>query len=121
MTPCWLWERGLNEKGYGVVWTKAARSKKAHKRIFEAINGPVPEGYELDHLCRNRACVNPFHLEVVTHKENMSRGYYAMKTHCPHGHEYSEENTYRYKSGRICKTCTRAKVLERYYKQKTLH
>jgi hypothetical protein len=61
---------------------------------------------ELDHLCRHRGCVNPAHLEAVTHAENMARGAYALKTHCAHGHEFNDENTYRpLTGGRECRVC----------------
>jgi hypothetical protein len=83
--------------------------------------GAVPEGLELDHLCRVRGCVNPKHLEPVTHRENLMRGeswsaVNARKTHCPEGHPYDETNTYIDGKGRRrCRECARAYDLRRYY------
>ena len=88
---------------------------------FEDANGPIPEGLELDHLCRVPACVNPLHLEAVTHAENMARGIrfdvgaaQRAVTHCPKGHPYSEANTYRYAGERACRACVRDRKREAY-------
>lgn len=75
---CWIWQRSLGEKGYGVVRVDG-RLVGAHKAYWERENGPVPDGLELDHLCRVRKCVNPAHLEPVTHRENVRRGYAARR------------------------------------------
>jgi hypothetical protein len=74
---------------------------------YEMLVGPVPDGLELDHLCRVPACVNPDHLEPVTHIENVRRGrsYWAERTHCSAGHEYTRENTRITKRGRTCRAC----------------
>jgi hypothetical protein len=103
--PCWIWTAGLSTDGYGHIW--ADNYEKAHRFAFEMHAGPIPVGMELDHLCRVRACVNPAHLEPVTHQENARRGQ-AAKTHCPHGHRLSEDNIYRdHRGSRCCLTCTR--------------
>jgi hypothetical protein len=96
-TGCWEWGGYLDEKGYGRLVVKK-RFRTAHSVLWVLERGPVPEGLELDHLCRNRACVNPDHLEPVTHRENMLRGAgpiaeNAAKTHCKYGHPFDEENT----------------------------
>lgn len=77
-SECWVWQGGKNQNGYGqlgyTVAYKKTRFGVAHRVLFEHLVGPVPDGHELDHLCRNRGCVNPDHLEPVTHLENMRRG-----------------------------------------------
>ena len=105
---CWIWTAVLDKKGYALFRDKP-RTVRAYRWAYEQKHGRVPTGMELDHLCRVRACVNPDHLEVVTHLENMRRGLYATKTICPRGHTYTEENTYVVKvSGhRHCRQCRR--------------
>jgi len=103
---CWVWTGPKDDKGYGRLSLRGV-PKKAHREFYEVLRGTIPVGFELDHLCRNRPCVRPDHLEVVTHQENMRRGAWATKTHCPHGHEYSKENTYTHRNRRFCRTCGR--------------
>ena len=71
--PCWIWTGSLNDKGYGVFWV-GSKHMKAHRFSFELLVGQIPNGTEPDHLCHNRACVRPSHLEPVTHRENCVRG-----------------------------------------------
>lgn len=120
---CWLWTGHLNKKGkYGHIRTGFGESKViAHRFSWEFTNQiPVTAGLELDHLCRVRICVNPAHLEPVTHKTNILRGespsaHHARKTHCNSGHEFNVENTYRNAIGRRqCKVCRRAIDKQRY-------
>ncbi len=111
---CWNWTAWKNQKDYGRFWD-GTRSVMAHRFLWEQMNGVIPEGFELDHLCRNPACVNPQHLEVVTRSENILRGRapelnrqrQLSKTHCPRGHAYDKENTYIRPDnrGRECRAC----------------
>jgi hypothetical protein len=91
---------------------------------YIAFVGSVGEGLELDHLCRNRSCVNPAHLEAISHKENILRGesfssINAKRTHCKHGHEFTPENTYRWRGKmRTCRACNLNRVNARYRQRK---
>ena len=95
---CWLWNGAINRDGYGQVFDRSKRKNRgAHRVIYEQLRGAIPEGLELDHTCRVRACVNPDHLEPVSHRENTLRGQtlvaaYAARTHCKSGHPLSGEN-----------------------------
>ena len=109
---CWEWTGYVNPDGYGRVGIRG-RYLLAHRVIWEALVGPIPDGLEIDHLCRNLPCVNPDHLEVVTHAENLRRGISGLlnrnKTHCSVGHPYFGENLYKSPDGaRRCRTCRRA-------------
>ncbi len=114
LESCWVWR--TNADYPSVTWFD--RRTWAHRLAYELFRGKIPNGLQLDHLCRNRKCVNPDHLEPVTRKENIRRGicHHRGITHCPKGHEYTEENTYRSKTKnhRSCKTCLRAKGREFY-------
>jgi hypothetical protein len=105
---CWLWTGSKHRLGYGRINVGKGKIRSAHVVVYEIHIGLVPEGLELDHLCRVRNCVNPDHLEPVTHEENIARATpFWYKTHCPRGHEHNEKNTYINPKGRrICRTCT---------------
>lgn len=135
---CWVWKEGI-AAGYGKFWVDGD-SIGAHVFSYTLVNGKVPEGMELDHLCHtdnrleclsgkecnHRRCVRPSHLEAVSHRVNTMRGnnptvFNAVKTHCPQGHSYSGENLYINPKGqRICRECVRQKVREKRVRRKEL-
>lgn len=115
---CWEWQHYTCPAGYGRLSVNN-RVVGVHRASYEAFVGPIPAGLTIDHLCRNSRCVNPAHLEPVTNAENIRRSA-ASKTHCPNGHPYSEENTYRYRGRRSCRTCNRLNSLKRWRRQAAL-
>jgi hypothetical protein len=107
-----LWTGCINPKGYGRIGLGRASqgTEYAHRFSYLFFVGPIPDGRVLDPLCRNRACVNPLHLEAVTQRTNLVRGVgftarQAARTHCPRGHELNEANTYRWRGHRDCRPC----------------
>jgi hypothetical protein len=109
---CWSWQSTQTNKGYGEFWLDGG-NVGAHRVAYELLVGPIAEGFVIDHLCRNRLCVNPAHLEPVTEEENVRRGDFgsaanARKIECIHGHAFDRENTYISAEGyRYCRTCRR--------------
>jgi hypothetical protein len=105
---CWEWTGARTTAGYGNVSPGNKQTVLSHRVMYELLVDPIPDGLELDHLCRNRACVRPAHLEPVTHQENCRRGAGGPKSHCKHGHPWDEANTWIRKEGtRECRTCRR--------------
>lgn len=129
MEDCWLWTGAVNTAGYGFfnIWLKYRGVLLPHRVMYTLYNGEIGSTRVLDHLCREKRCVNPKHLEAVTNRENIIRGIsppalHARKTHCLKGHEYTPENTalnigqgYR---KRVCKTCARNTQSAIYHAQR---
>ena len=110
-TGCWNWiQGGYGDEGYGAVYDPRKQvTVRAHRYIYEMLVGPIPEGLTIDHLCRNRRCVRPLHLEPVTRRENIQRGQarnvVANRTGvCQHGHS----DWVRHKAQNRCRPCSRA-------------
>jgi hypothetical protein len=123
-TGCWVWTAALSQ-GYGYV-RRRRKTHKAARVIYVLLVGPIPDGLQLDHLCRNRACVHPHHLEPVTSRENTMRGLNpsaakARQTHCKRGHDFNEENTrINPRNGtRTCRVCHRERERERVQRLRT--
>ena len=115
---CWIWTAMRLPNGYGYIRLNGGTGY-AHRVMYELLKGPIPKGMTIDHLCNNRACVNPDHMEIKTQRENVLRSLSAppainaRKTHCLRGHELSEENLYRYRGRRLCRSCIRLRESRR--------
>ena len=119
---CWLWT-GYKLGGYGLFQIDG-KTRGAHRVAYEEIVGPIPAGLVLDHLCRNRACVNPLHLEPVSHQVNNRRGLnpklasqrmtarHRARKLCKYGHPFTPENTYHGRDGRKCRMCNARRMRE---------
>lgn len=126
---CWIWTGSINPvNGYSHTYW-GGHTNSGHRAAYEMLVGPIPEGLQLDHLCRVRACVNPDHLEPVTARENVRRSPSALiarfgtRTHCSAGHEYTEANTLiRHQAKgvfRQCRECSRTYSKRAYTKRRT--
>lgn len=122
---CWVWTGAKSNTGYGSFFLRkvngVTRNTHAHRWAYQALVGPIPDGMQIDHLCRNRACVRPDHLEAVTPRVNMLRGIapaaVVQRTNrCLRDHEYTPENTYWRPDGtnkRQCRQCIKIRTLKR--------
>lgn len=131
LNGCWIWKLSKDTKGYGRIWL-FGKYKSTHRLAYEYWKGEIPKELQIDHLCRNRACCNPTHLEAVTAKENWHRGIrktiktfltgkdhpQGKKTHCKWGHEFNEKNTSICLGGRICLTCKRNRMKVIYQRRR---
>ena len=117
---CIEWTGWTNGDGYGQMYEEGhhGRITRIHRWSYEQFVGPIPDGMQIDHLCRNRPCVRPSHLEPVTSRENTLRGEgiaarRAAQTHCKRGHEFTPENTRVDGTSRVCRACARLRWHER--------
>lgn len=117
-SDCWNWTASCDGKGYGQFVYKGKLSR-AHRVSYMLFKGEIPEGLDLDHLCRNIKCVNPEHLEAVTRSVNLQRAilWQSKKTHCPKGHEYDYVDN---RGARRCKQCLKTLAHYNYLKRKAL-
>ena len=109
---CDIWQGANKSNGYGVAVYKGKQTT-VHRVMYMLVHGAIPDGYEVDHTCNNRACINPNHLQAVTHQENMYLGATRRKQ-CKAGHEWNDKNTYitqvkrkqgGYRTQRYCRVC----------------
>lgn len=117
---CWEWTASRWRNGYGQFGMKGTM-RAAHRVAYELSIGPIPEDLEIDHLCRNRGCMNPAHMEPVPHSVNLARSSvaevtrarHAAQTHCKHGHLYDDANTAINRGRRACRACDRDRATAR--------
>lgn len=119
VADCWVWTGALTKAGYGAIGRGRRDEGIAytHRAMYELLVGPIKPGLDLDHLCRNRACCNPDHLEPVSRAENVRRGAQVKRAGtalaCKHGHAFTPENTTTWRGKRKCKACANARYRQR--------
>lgn len=112
---CRYWLGSKNQDGYGMMSFQGT-TRLVHNVAYELYIGPVPEGKELDHICRNRWCINHHHLEPVTHKENGLRGSFHQKQFCVRGHPRNSQNLQTTASGKTdCRLCRHERYINKRY------
>lgn len=115
-TNCWNWKQSTGRKGYGQMGFNGETGRRAHRVFYEYFKGPIPAGLVLDHLCSNRRCVNPSHLDPVTQRENLRRAGLTLESTCKHGHAMTPENVEIRKRDnrtfRNCRECSRIRLRE---------
>lgn len=121
-TGCWFWLKYTDKRGYGIIGV-GPQPRLAHRVSYETFNGPINSGNDIHHCCRNKCCVNPNHLQQMTHSEhskldNVVAVLSSSKTKCPHGHNYSGDNVKLVNKKRICVTCARQRWRDHVHKTK---
>ncbi len=119
---CWQWTGSIRPNGYASFYVDN-KTTSAHRFAYTAFIGPIPEGLVIDHLCRNRSCVKPAHLESVPQRQNVLRGAsvtaeVVRRNSCVNGHELTEDNVYRWRGRpdqRMCRACHRVRQYARTY------
>lgn len=122
-TGCWHYTGVIGPGGYGLIGEgpRGGRVLRTHRVTYEYFKGPIPAGYEIDHLCRTRDCCNPEHLEAVTRAVNVARGMKkSAQTRCAQGHEFTPENTKQTSRQRVCITCARRRSREHAARKRLL-
>lgn len=120
MSDCWIWQGCTDRKGYGMIRVggRAGKTLKVHRWVLGLVGREIPEGMQVHHVCRNKRCFTPLHLDLVTVREHSQQSDSTAaknrsKTHCPHGHPYTPENTRITYGKRRCRTCIRLAKAEK--------
>lgn len=123
MFDCWYFARYINNWGYGQIFnTRTRKAEMVHRIMYETFVGDIPKDYQIDHLCMNRSCINPDHLEAVTRTENLKRApnYPSNRVVCPKGHKYDRVMIIGVRPARVCTKCRREASARHYKKIKII-